>query len=87
MIHLKSWRMWVILGSQLGHKGILSSAQKAKQAQKILRKFPLCANHTIRKSSSGFRSKNEYNNGTPIPLTTWKGKVSVSDLIPWLLEE
>ena len=52
--------MWMILESRLAHKGILSSARKARQALKILTKFALCANYSIRESASGFQSKNEY---------------------------
>lgn len=49
----------MILESRLAHKRILSSAGKARQALKILRKFTLCANYSIKESASDFRNKNE----------------------------
>ena len=54
--HLRRWKMWMILESRLAHKGILSSARKARQALKILTKFALCANYSIRESAC-FRAR------------------------------
>lgn len=53
--------------SRLAHKEILSPARKARQALKVLRKFTLCGNYSIRESASGFRSKNEHEEWEPLP--------------------
>ena len=56
--HLRRWKMWMILESRLAHKGILSSAWKARQALEILTKFALCANYSILENQPvGFRAR------------------------------
>ena len=56
--HLRRWKMWMILESRLAHKGILSSARKARQALEILTKFALCANYSILENQPvGFRAR------------------------------
>lgn len=57
-LHLRSWRMWMILESRLVHTRILSPAGKARQALRILRKLTVY-NYSIKESASGIRRKNE----------------------------
>lgn len=67
--------------SRLAHKGILSSARKARQALKILTKLTLRANYSIREPV-GLGARVNVRCGKP-SLTTQRGKISGLDLLPW----